>query len=389
MTKLTIKSKGIKGTTFEAESLTVLRTLDFYAANTRAFCFYKNAQGWQKLSAVVAKQYAHIIGNCERVVIAVIPRRFKVKAINGFPKHHGFFSLAAKRNLPEQRLPYTKAMDIRYFRKQVAKGKVPAPVFNLESIPQAKLVSLETMKLIRYRAEIAEYARRTGDWAIEAMRQELWSPRKLYKSFEDRLCYHLGFARKWPLDLMGMTDDELGSEASSEAWASVWERQRKEFLEDLEAYRKSLEPKVVEAPDDVLCLGRFDAPTLVKVLKEAKKHTAQLPKDFIKGFTKAHLIHIRNIGTGIQIIPTDSVGYETEEQFILDGLNRHNLDGFMISLALEQLHNTSAYPAVLDLEKDVVSLEVNFTRKILTVRGANYSVNLKPFVIEREEIQHA
>lgn len=84
MTKLTIKAEGIKGTTFEADTYAVLRTLDFYAVNPQAICYYKNRQGWQNLSAEVAKRYAHVIGGCERVIIAVLPKS-AIKNIEHLP----------------------------------------------------------------------------------------------------------------------------------------------------------------------------------------------------------------------------------------------------------------------------------------------------------------
>jgi hypothetical protein len=124
-------------------------------------------------------------------------------------------------------------------------------------------------------------------------------------------------------------------------------------------------------------------------LKAVKRQSFELPKDFVKGFTKAHLIHIRQYGTGIELVPTDSVGFDATiaEPFVIDGGNRYNLEAFQISLVLEQLSNTSAYPAVLDLDKGHVFLEANFSRNVLTVigLGSGYCVNLKLISSERRE----
>lgn len=68
MTSLTIKSTG-KGNTFQAELATILKTLSYYAANEKAICYYKNQQGWQKMSVAVAVRYAHVIGYSERIVV--------------------------------------------------------------------------------------------------------------------------------------------------------------------------------------------------------------------------------------------------------------------------------------------------------------------------------
>lgn len=75
MTKLTIKPLGGKGATVEADSQSVLRTLFYYSAHPQAVCYYKNNQGWAKLSASVASRYAHVIGHSERVVVAIVPSK--------------------------------------------------------------------------------------------------------------------------------------------------------------------------------------------------------------------------------------------------------------------------------------------------------------------------
>jgi hypothetical protein len=391
MTKLTIKPQGSKGNTFEAESLTVLRTLDYYSVNKRAFCFYKNSQGWQKLGVSVAKRYAHVIAGCERVVVAIIPRRFKVKAVKGFPKHRGFLSLQAKSKLPEQRLPYQKTIAIRFYRSLVADGEVQPLIFKGEKLPQAKRISSQEFKANCYLAETRERANRLGKWEFEMLADSILNPQKRFYSFKDRQQYHLAFTRNWSLELSTMKDKQLYSEESAAEWQKLWDKQRQDFLEDLEALRLKLNPPIPPVEDTQL-IGRYDVSSLLAALKEAKRHAALLPKGFVKGFDKkqVHLIHIRPIGTEIEILAADSIGNLVEESFVVYGSNRGNLPPFQVSLALEQLHNTAQYPGILDLDKDgKVYLEVNFTRKLLTVVGieTHYRVNLTLITAERREEQ--
>jgi hypothetical protein len=354
MTRLTIKPQGIKGTTFEADKATVLKFLDFYASNGRAFCFYKSDAGWKKMSVAVAKRFAHVIGACERVVIVVLPRRFRFVAFKSRFQAPKLLTVAAKRKLPEKRLPYRKTVDIRFYRALVADGKVPAPAFNCEAIPQARQLTAVSVE-----------------------------------SFEERLAFELEFGRGYPHDLANLLACDEDAEALGwdwkwkldQLWKRVWETQRRSFLQDLDALRPPL-------AEDTLLLGRFDGPVLLKALKEAKKHAAQLPKGFVKGFDKSvRLIHIQQQGTGIVIIPADSVGFGLEERFVVDGGNRRNLDPFHVSLALEQLHNTSAYPALLDLEKGKVILEINFSQNTLFIIGVDsgYHATLKLISSERRE----
>jgi hypothetical protein len=389
MTKLTIKPQGSKGNTFEAESLTVLRTLNYYAANKRAFCFYKNERGWQKLSVSVAKRYAHVIAGCERVVVAIIPRRFKFKALKGFPKHRGFLSLQAKSKLSEKCLPYRKTLAIRFYRGLVAEGKVQPLIFNGEKLPEVKQISAQQFKANCYLAEIRERANRLGQWEVDMMADRILNPQKNFYSFKDRQISHLAFTRNWSLTLSNMTDKQLASTESAEEWQKLWAKERQAFLEDLEALRLKLNPPTPPV-EDTQFIGRYDVSSLLAALKPAKKHAALLPKGFVKGFDnkQVHLIHIRPIGTEIEILAADSIGNLVEESFIVYGSNRGNLPPFQISLALEQLHNTAQYPGILDLDKDGrVYLEINFTRKLLTVVGieTRYRVNLKLITAERRE----
>lgn len=307
---------------------------------------------------------------------------------------YGVLTQAAKRALPEKRLPYQKAMAIRFYRKLLAKGKAPQPIFNETCLPVAKQISSQEFKANCYLEDIREKANRLGQWEIDMMADSILKPKKNFYSFKDRQQYHLAFRCNWSLELSRMSDKKLASEESASEWQQLWEQERKEFLEDLEAYRLKLNPPAPTV-EDTLCIGRYDVSTLLAVLKDAKKHAAKLPKGFVKGFDdkQVRLIHIRNIGTEIEFLAGDELSIAPEERFIVYGSNRGTLPGFQISLALEQLHNTAQYPGILDLDRDgKVMLEINFTRNLLTVIGieTRYRVNLTLISSEhREELEDA
>lgn len=307
------------------------------------------------------------------------------------PSHkrgYGLLSQAAKRRLPAKRLPYQKTIAIRFYRQLVADGRVQAPDLAGTRLPEAKRISSKEFKANCYLEEIRERASRLGKWELDMMADRLQNPQKFFYSFKDRLQKHLAFMRKWSLELSGMTDEQLAGEESTAEWQKLWDKERKEFLEDLEALRLKLYPPA-PVVEDTLCIGHYDVSSLLSALKDAKKHAAKLPKGFVKGFDdrQVRLIHIRPIGTEIEIVAADTLGL-VNERFIVYGSNRGTLPPFQVSLTLEQLHNTAQYPGILDLDKDgKVMLEINFTRNLLTVIGveSRYRVNLTLITSEHRE----
>lgn len=68
MITVTLKSNGIKGTTFQVDLEAFFKLMGYYR-HDNTIVYYKNLAGWQKLSGSVANMYKHTLAYCERVVI--------------------------------------------------------------------------------------------------------------------------------------------------------------------------------------------------------------------------------------------------------------------------------------------------------------------------------
>ena len=71
MIKLTVKNHSIN--TNQVDAYGLKQYMNYYA-NCEATIYYRNNQGWQKMSAAVANKYSHILTYCEWIIIDSTPK---------------------------------------------------------------------------------------------------------------------------------------------------------------------------------------------------------------------------------------------------------------------------------------------------------------------------